>query len=307
MLDNFSRYIPNYLYGFFFKRIRTSEAMTIPEGDKEEGNIRLKQVLQVKINGIWQEVKGGNGPIDAMPTIGSPNAVSSGGTAEALAGKVSKLTTITLNNTTKTLQTNLTFTIGISDIPGLQNQLNAEILARTNADNLIKGAVPVQGDSLLKLYNLIVNQFQEKSVETIAERDALNIQNLPSNIFVKDDGDGKWALYKAITTGSPATFVKLSDPDLLNAAMTSSQIKASYESNPDTNAFTNTLKAKLEALYEPDISGIAANAIAIGEEEAARIAADNVIIAMINYNAGLAKQFTDSQKAKLLEIIEAYS
>ena len=69
-----------------------------------------------------------------------------------------------------------------------------------------------------------------------------------------DDGDGQWALYKATTAGVGATYVKLSDPDLLNAVLTAAQIKASYESNPDTNSFTNALLSKL--------NGIAAGATA---------------------------------------------
>ena len=111
----------------------------------------------------------------------------------------------------------------------------------------LKNGVSTEGDTLKKLYDLIVASFSEVQVATIAARDAYNVTKLPTNIFVLDDGDSKWALYKATTLGVNATYVKLSDPDLLNAVMTASQIKSAYESNADTNAFTDALKAKLDA------------------------------------------------------------
>lgn len=85
------------------------------------------------------------------------------------------------------------------------------------------------------------------SVQNIEARNALDVKAL-NKIFVVNDGDGKWALYLATTAGLNATYVKLSDPDLLNAAMTSAQVKASYESNADTNAFTDALLTKLNGI-----------------------------------------------------------
>lgn len=111
----------------------------------------------------------------------------------------------------------------------------------------LKNGVSTEGDTLKKLYDLIVASFSEVQVATIAERDAYDVTKLPTNVFVLDDGDLKWALYKATTTGINATYVKLSDPDLLNAVMTASQIATSYESVDDVNRFTDALKAKLDA------------------------------------------------------------
>lgn len=111
----------------------------------------------------------------------------------------------------------------------------------------LKNGVSTEGDTLKKLYDLIVASFSEVQVATIAERDAYDVTKLPANVFVLDDGDLKWALYKATTTGINATYVKLSDPDLLNAVMTASQIATSYESVDDVNRFTDALKAKLDA------------------------------------------------------------
>lgn len=118
----------------------------------------------------------------------------------------------------------------------------------------LDGVAPA-GDTLKKLYDLIVATFSEVTVANIAARNAYNVTNLPTNIFVLDDGDGNWALYKATTTGVGATFVKLSDPDLLNAVLTASQIKISYESNSDTNAFTNAFKAMLDSVPVNTIKG----------------------------------------------------
>ena len=114
----------------------------------------------------------------------------------------------------------------------------------------LKDGVSSSGDTLQKLYNLIQGAIEQSVVANITARNAYNVPKLPFSLFVTDDGDGKWAIYQATSTGTGATFVKTSDPDLLNAAMSAAAIKASYESNPDTNAFTNALLAKLNALTQ---------------------------------------------------------
>lgn len=130
----------------------------------------------------------------------------------------------------------------------LQDLIDDEVLNRQTAiANLLDG-VATPGNTLQKLYNLILGSFTEIVVADITARDALNITHTPTNVFVQNDGDGNWALYKALTTGVAATYIKISDPDLLNAVMSASQIKASYESNPDTNAFTNALLTKLNSI-----------------------------------------------------------
>lgn len=111
----------------------------------------------------------------------------------------------------------------------------------------LKDGVAAPGNTLQKLYNLVLGAAQEITVANVAARNAYNIPSLPCNVLVTDDGDGNWALYKATTTGVGASFIKISDPDLLNALMSAAAIKSAYESNGDTNAFTNALKALLEA------------------------------------------------------------
>ena len=119
--------------------------------------------------------------------------------------------------------------------------------AATTAKNELLDSVDAAGNTLKKLYNLILSGVAEVTVDDITARNALNVVS-GAHVFVTDDGDGKWALYKATTSGVNATYVKLSDPDLLNAVLSASQIKTAYESNSDTNAFTNALLAKLNAI-----------------------------------------------------------
>lgn len=170
----------------------------------------------------------------------------------ATGAQVNVIESVKVNNTVLPVSSksvNITVPTQPSDI-GAQASLGFTPEQAGVAASLItalKNGVPTEGDTLKKLYDLIVASFSEVQVATIAARDEYNITKLPTNVFVLDDGDSKWALYKATTLGVGATYVKLSDPDLLNAVMTASQIKSSYESNADTNAFTDALKAKLDA------------------------------------------------------------
>ncbi len=88
------------------------------------------------------------------------------------------------------------------------------------------------------------------SVADIAARDALSGLNVSDRIFVSNDGDSKWAMYivTTVTDGSGATseYVKVADEDLFANAMTASAVKTSYESNADTNEFSDTEQTKLD-------------------------------------------------------------
>ncbi len=134
----------------------------------------------------------------------------------------------------------------------LQANIDAEAILRADGDtdviSTLRDGVTGAGNTLKKLYNLILGAVSQVTVADTAARDAYNVPRLPFNIFVTDDGDSRWALYAATTTGVVATFIKLSDPDLLNAVMSAAQIKIAYESNADTNCFTNALLAKLDAI-----------------------------------------------------------
>lgn len=262
MPDNILSYVKNFIYGFSYRRLKVDNALHIPETVEDAGNLRINQQLEVKVNGVWQTA--GAGTIDPTPTQGSVNAVSSGGT--------------------KTYVDAASATLAAQDVV-LQTNITAEATARQQADqsviDALRESVPVVGDTLNKLYNLIVSQFAEVNVPNAAAKDAYNVI-AGNHVFVVDDGDGKWALYKALTSGVNATYIKLTDADLFNSIMSASAIKAAYESNPDTNAFTNALRDKLNALYQPDLSGIGLNATAIQNEIAARSQADTTLLSMIN-------------------------
>ncbi|AEH03591.1 tail fiber protein [Pseudomonas phage PhiPA3] len=85
-------------------------------------------------------------------------------------------------------------------------------------------------------------------VATIAARDALTGLTTADRVWVADDGDTKWAIYKPTAvdgTGKGTAWLKLYDEDALTNSLTAAGIKAAYESNDDTNAFTDAEKAKL--------------------------------------------------------------
>lgn len=87
------------------------------------------------------------------------------------------------------------------------------------------------------------------TVDDIAGRDELVKLTVGDRILVADDGDLKWALYSVATitngNGSTSTYVKLMDQDVLLNALSASAIKAAYESNDDTNAFTDVARDKV--------------------------------------------------------------
>lgn len=192
--------------------------------------------------------------------------------------------------------------------------------------NALKSGVSTEGDTLKKLYDLILSRYSEITVATITERDAYNITKLPTSIFVQDDGDGRWSLYKALTLGVNASYVKISDPDLLNQTMSASQIAASYESNAGVSRFTTTLKDKLDAFtanftaymkqqYDGAVSWVGSNGQNVQDHilnGIKHITADE----RTNWNSMLnaAKQYTDVerndrsvQNATIVDIITKYA
>lgn len=85
------------------------------------------------------------------------------------------------------------------------------------------------------------------SVADIAGRDTLTGLTVGDLIFVADDGDGKWAQYK-VTVADPIAYEKIMDEDIYLNAISASAVKTAYESNADTNAFTDALLSKLNAI-----------------------------------------------------------
>lgn len=119
----------------------------------------------------------------------------------------------------------------LSDVNAVQARTNLDIHSKSEVNAIVAGVT------------------SSRTVATIAARAALIGLKVTDKVFVSNDGDGKWAYYMvtAITTGtgSTSTFEKLADKDLFDNAMTAAAIKTAYESNPDTNGFTNAEKSKL--------------------------------------------------------------
>lgn len=88
------------------------------------------------------------------------------------------------------------------------------------------------------------------TVADIAERDLLENLTVDDRVFVLDDGDGNWANYKPATIpaegGPVSSWVKLTDKDALENAISAPAIKAAYETNDDTNAYDDAAKAKVD-------------------------------------------------------------
>lgn len=88
------------------------------------------------------------------------------------------------------------------------------------------------------------------SVATIAERNALTGLTVGDIVFVADSGDGKWEQFKVATVagGVVTAWVTVMDEDTYLNANSAGSIKTAYESNADTNAFTDAEQAKVSHL-----------------------------------------------------------
>ena len=87
-------------------------------------------------------------------------------------------------------------------------------------------------------------------VATLAARDALVDLDTADSVFVQDIGDGTWSVYKpvAFLDGVVTEWLVLNSQSQLEAGLSAEGVKTSYESNPDTNAFTDSDKAKLDLI-----------------------------------------------------------
>lgn len=110
---------------------------------------------------------------------------------------------------------------------------NLEVLSATEVEAAIADAQLALGSNF--------------TVADLAERDLLEDVDVNDRVMVKDDGDGKWAIYTpdSVVEGEVVGWIKLMDQDSLENAISAPAIKSAYESNEDTNAFTDAEKAKL--------------------------------------------------------------
>ena len=119
----------------------------------------------------------------------------------------------------------------LSDVNAASARNNLEVYSKTEVQNLVAGAEDAY------------------SVATLTARSALTGLKVSDRIFVSNDGDDRWALYivTAITDGkgSTTTFTKIADEDLFTNALSKEAVKSAYESNVNTNAFTDAEKTKV--------------------------------------------------------------
>ena len=119
----------------------------------------------------------------------------------------------------------------LSDVNAGSARTNLGVYSRSEVDAMVAGAENAH------------------SVATITARGALTGLKVADRVFVSNDGDSKWALYMvtAITNGngSTSTFEKIADEDLFTNAISASAVKAAYEGNGNTNAFTDAEKSKV--------------------------------------------------------------
>lgn len=122
----------------------------------------------------------------------------------------------------------------LSDVDATRARQNLSVYSKAEVESLVAGAEDAY------------------SVATLTERNALTALNVSDRVFVKNDGDGKWALYIVTATtdgkGSTSTFTKVADEDLFTNALSKEAVKSAYESNADTNAFTDAQQTKVDLI-----------------------------------------------------------
>lgn len=141
-----------------------------------------------------------------------------------------------------------------NDITGLSGVIATAI-------NNLKDGVSTSGDTLKKLYDLIISGSTEIIVTDIAARNALDITNTKTNVFVQDDGDGMWALYKALTTGVNANYVKISDPNIINDVVGFSAEPSANKDSDNTLSSNSDIKFPTQKAIKSYVDGVAATKV----------------------------------------------
>ena len=128
----------------------------------------------------------------------------------------------------------------------------------TNGDGIVDDSTRLGGKTLEQIETERTQEIREAAlalgtsytVADIAARTALTNLVVGDNVFVADDGDTKWAQYWVTEVtdglGSTSTFEVVMDEDTYLNANTKESIKITYESNADTNAYTDAEKLKVD-------------------------------------------------------------
>lgn len=138
----------------------------------------------------------------------------------------------------------LKVTANLSDVDDVvEARTNLGVMSATE----VTEAIAVAGVALGTNFN----------VADITARDALQDLDLADRVTVQDAGAGKWAIFApaVIEDGVVTDWMLLFNQDKLEAELTAEGVKTLYESNADTNAFTDADVAKLgEALVAGDVA-----------------------------------------------------
>ncbi len=118
----------------------------------------------------------------------------------------------------------------------------------------------------LKIANAKTQLGTNWNVADITGRDALVDLNVGDVVMVMDDGDGKWAKYEVTSLeDTTPSFTKIADKDGFENANSAAQIKVAYESNDDTNSYTDADRATVShitAIADIDLDAIKSKVLA---------------------------------------------
>lgn len=218
----------------------------------------------------WFNVQNGNDPYDYAQDGGYV------GTREDFAESLSSITSIETSSQ-------------LSQWIALANEMTTDSFANEPVDVEVKiyssngdgtfTSVTQTGEYSALHYKVKAEESYEKAlalgnsyvVSNNIERNNLTLLTTADTVFVSDDGDGKWARYQVVAVtngnGSTSTFKVIMDEDTYLHANTAADIKSTYESNLNTNAYTDAEKLKLAAVDQLKIDHGEAAYVAINTIE----------------------------------------
>ena len=224
---------------------KTNLVGAINEVDASVGTLETQNGVAV-LTTTSQTLSGAINEVDAQ--IG--NAVLTT-TSQTLSGAVNEIDAQIGNDVLTTTATTLSGAINEIDSKKLAKASNLSDLAdkptaRTNLDVYSKSEVTTAiNNASLSLGT----NFAAADAAAAGTTFTAGILSIGDNIFLTDDGDTKWAIYQvtAVTDGAygTSTLEKIMDEDVYLNAQSAAAIKSAYESNLNTNAFTDAAETKV--------------------------------------------------------------